>query len=408
MNNAALKLLPSGVFLKNSSKPIEGFKYDHPLDGHGYINAFTITPGSIKYKGFRQETVHYLNEKKANKMLYRGIGTNSGNRFLVNNFNNVSIFVDESGDTFTCGEGGIPYHVDVEQNKTLGPIEMFNLPGFLTANLPFFPISAHPQVYDGHTYNFGCFNRGLFLTEDNKMKHVEYFPGNYYSHDFKVTDTYFVLFLNKMKLDLFDAYFGNSTILESLHSQKGSCVLLIDRKTLKSKYIPVGDNVTSYNAMHIPIVQEENKNSLTIHACLSNDLNLQEAKTPYDFSGFNLHKIELNVSDNTSSIQKLLNVDAEMPVTGEKGKLYMIDKNTLYEVHTDVHTDVQYCRKLKFDSDIIIEEPCVVDNFIFVIGHHSSKNETYLFCINSSLRIIHKEVFNFRIPYGFHGTFKKS
>jgi carotenoid cleavage dioxygenase-like enzyme len=404
MNNV-LKLLPTGTFMKNSCKPIEGFHYDHPLDGHGYINSFTITPQSIKYKGFRQQTVHYLNEKKSNKMLYRGIGTNSGNRFFVNNFNNVSIFVDESGNTFSCGEGGIPYHIDIEQDKTIGPVEMFNLPRFLSTNMPFLPLSAHPQIHDGTTYNFGCFNHGLYLTEEQHMKHLELFPDSYYSHDFKVTETYFVFFLNKMKLNLFDAYFGKSTILESLQSQPGSCILLINRETLESNYIEIGDNQHSYNAMHIPIVEEHDTNSLTLYACLSTHLNLQDAKTAYDFNGFNLHKIDLNVSNNTSSIQKLLDADAEMPVASKNGDLYMIDKNTLYKFQT---RNLQYCGKLKFGTGIIIEEPCVVDDIVFVIGHNCEQNETYLFCINSSMQIIHREVFNFKIPYGFHGAFKKT
>ena len=404
MNNV-LKLLPTGTFMKNSCKPIKGFNYDHPLDGHGYINSFTITPQSIRYKGFRQQTVHYVNEKNANKMLYRGIGTNSGNRFFVNNFNNVSIFVDESGNTFSCGEGGVPYHIDIERDKTIGPVELFNLPRFLSTNMPFLPISAHPQMCDGHTYNFGCFNHGLYITEDQQMKHVEFFPNSYYSHDFKVTETYFVLFLNRIKLDFFGAYFGNNTLLESIDFQPGSCILLIDRNTLKSKYIPVGENTESYNAMHIPIVEEENENSLNIYACLSNGLNiLKDAKTAYDFTGFNLHNIKLDVSNNTSTIQKLLDVDAEMPVTGPNGDIYMIDKNTLYKFKTK---NLQYCSRLKFQDDVIIEEPCVVEDIIFVIGHHTQQNKTFLFCVNSSLQIIHIEQFDFKIPYGFHGTFKK-
>ena len=400
--NDILKSLPKGTFLKNSSKPIEGFQYDHPLDGHGYVNAFTITPRSIKYKGFRQHTSHYLKERKANRMLYRGIGTNAGNRFFVNNFNNVSIFIDDSGNTYTCGEGGVPYHVDVDKNKTIGPVEMFNLPLFLTTNLPFFPISAHPQMCEGHTYNFGCFNQGLFVTEDNEMKHVEFFQDScYYSHDFKLTDTYFVFFLNEMKLNLFDAYFGSNTILESLQSKPGSRILLIHRETLESQYI----DVSGYNAMHIPIVEEHDQNSLTIFACLSNTLNLQEAKTAYDFTGFNLHKIELNVRDNESSVQKLLDVDGEMPVAGEDGDLYMIDKNTLYKYHT---RDLQHCSKLKFDDGIVIEEPCVVDDIVLVIGHHVDEDATSLYFVNKSLHVIHEEVFDFKIPYGFHGAFKKS
>ena len=404
MNNV-LKILPTGTFMKNSCKPIQGFNYDHPLDGHGYINSFTITPQAIRYKGFRQQTVHYMNEKKANKMLYRGIGTNSGNRFFVNNFNNVSIFVDESGNTFSCGEGGIPYHIDIEKDKTIGPVELFNLPRFLSTNMPFLPMSAHPQMYYGHTYNFGCFNHGLYLIEDQQMKHTEFFPDSYYTHDFKVTESYFVFFLNRMKLNLFDAYFGNNTILESLQSQPGSCILLINRETLQSNYIEIGDKLNSYYAMHIPIVEEHDAHYLTLYACLSTCLNLQEAKTAHDFTGFNLHKIDLDVSNNQSSIQKLLDVDAEMPVTGKNGDLYMIDKNTLYKFQT---RNLQYCAKLKFGSDIIIEEPCVVDDIVFVIGHDCQKNNTYFFCVDMSMRIIHREVFNFKIPYGFHGAFKKT
>ena len=399
MNNV-LKLLPQGTFLKNSCRPIDGFKYDHPLDGHGYINSFKITPNSIQYKGFRQQTAHFVKENQAKRALYRGIGTNSGNRFFINNFNNVSVFVDQAGNTFSCGEGGVPYHIDVERNRTIGPVELFNLPSFISTNLPFLPLSAHPTSDGGNVFNFGCFVAGLYILKDNNIVHTEFFPDSYYAHDFKMTESYFVFFLNKVNFNAFGSYFGKGTILDSIDFIPGSSILLIDRESYDAIYIPVGESSEKLNAMHIPMVNEVTKNDIEIHASLSKNMDLKGARTAYDFTGFNLHKITLNLSEATSQVVRLMSADAEMPVVSE-GAVFLINENTLFKYDTANQT----CMKLHFDEGVVIEEPCVVDDVIIVIGHFDIV--TYLYFINkTSFNIMHTEIFPFKIPYGFHGVFK--
>lgn len=401
MNNV-LKFLPHGTFLKNSSKPIEGFKYDHPLDGHGYINAFRITPNSITYKGFRQRTTHYVKEFEANRALYRGLGTNTGNRFLVNNFNNVSVFVDEAGNTFSCGEGGVPYQIDVDEDKTIGPVPLFDLPSFVSTNMPFLPISAHPLNDDGHVYNFGCFNRGLYILEDNRVIHTEFFGGSFYAHDFKLTPRHFVFFLNSMRINLYDAYFGKRTILDSMEFLSGSTILVIDRRTFDSKQIRVGDDGERLYALHIPSVKEVSPEQFKVHACLSSEIDLQGARSAHDFIGFHFHEILVDVARGTSQVNKLMDVDAEMPVISGDC-IYLIDENTLYKYDTVKGT----CAKKMFGENVIIEEPCVVDDVVMVIGHHHAEPaETRLyFLYKNDLKTIHVQTFPFEIPYGFHGVF---
>ena len=60
-----MEYLPQGYILKNGVKPLHGFKYDHPLDGHGFINRIKVSPHGFEYKGIRQKTYHYKKEKKS-------------------------------------------------------------------------------------------------------------------------------------------------------------------------------------------------------------------------------------------------------------------------------------------------------------------------------------------------------
>lgn len=396
-----LKSLPKGTLLKNSAKPLKGFHYDHPLDGHGYINSFTFDGNSVKYKGYRQQTAHYKNEKKAGVQLYRGLATNSGNPLLINNFSNVSVFIDKHGDTYSCGEGGVPYHFDIDKEITHGPQKFMGLPDVITTNLPFLPLSAHPQNFDDHVYNFGCFNRGIYIMKDHRIDFSTFFERDYYAHDFKVTQNYFVVYLNAINMDLKGTYFGNLTILDSIDFTSGSQVLIIDKTTYETTFIPIGSRDESNHAMHIATVKEVEPGTLELHACISNHMNINDVNSPYDFEGFKLSRIHIDIDQRKSQSEVVLHADAEMPVVDKGGIVYLIDKHALYKYDTNKCI----CSALRFDSGVVIEEPCVVDGFVFVIGH--SKNKTQLYSVDAAtLKILHTQVFDFEIPYGFHGAWK--
>lgn len=411
----ALKLLPHGHILKNSSKPINGFKYDHPLDGHGFLNKITITDDGFHYRGIRQQTYHYKRERDANKQIFRGLGTNSSEPFgniFINNFNNVSVCKYENS-IFSLGEGGVPYEIDIDSGETIGPMAFKGIADFILERLPYFPMSAHPQFIEGDMYNMSCFNYGVSIMKNNSVVFLKLFPKDtFYAHDFKVTESFFVIYLNRINLSFADAYLRNKTILSSIEFIKGNRVLLIDRITLKHHWIKLDENVGG--AMHIAAAIEsksqfpiKSKSELKLYLCLSNEMSLSNVQEPYNFEGFYLNELNFDLSDMsniTYSKTKLLNLHAEMPVH-VNDNIFLINENELISYDFTLKT----CKIYRFEPGHILEEPCVVDQVIYQIAHINETRSTCIYCINkNNFNLIYKHTFPFNIPFGFHGLFVES
>jgi carotenoid cleavage dioxygenase-like enzyme len=396
-----MEYLPQGYILKNGVKPLHGFKYDHPLDGHGFINRIKVSPRGFEYKGIRQKTYHYKKEKDAQRILFRGLGTNADNNLFLNNFSNVALLKYEDDKVLSLGEGGIPYVIDVDTCETEGSMKIGNFPQCIIERLPYIPLSPHPTEHNGDIYNLSCFNYGFNIMINNAIVHTEMFPigTSFYFHDFKITENWFVIFLNSVDLDFYGAYFTDKTIFESINFNDGNTILLIDKFTFKAKYIklkPEHDMCT----LHIAHVFEHYREKIDIYASLSEKLQLASVKTPYDFHGCFLHKITVNLHTVTEdyTCHKLTEIDGEMPIV-VNNRIFLINKHTLF-YYDIVKNDV---RSMHID-DAILEEPCVCDEILYLIGHMT--NKTKIMCINVvTFELIYEHVFDFNIPYGYHGLF---
>ena len=292
-----MECLPHGYILKNGAKPLHGLRYDHPLDGHGFINRIKVTPKGFEYKGIRQKTYHYNTERTAQKILFRGLGTNAENNFFLNNFSNVSLLEYYNDDILSLGEGGVPYIIDVNSGETKGSMKIGQFPKCFTEKLPYLPISPHPTLINGQLYNLSCFNYGLNITRNGEIIHTEMFPfgKSYYFHDFKITENWFVIYLNSINLNLFDAYFTDKTIFESIQFNPGNSILLIDKNTFHSRYIEL-DGDYDMGALHVAHAFEHGKSKIDVYASMNKRLELGNVKTPYDFDGCKLHKITINLN----------------------------------------------------------------------------------------------------------------
>ncbi len=62
------------------------YKYGHWFDGDGMLNALTINEGRLHYRNRYVRTPKYIEETVAQKILYRGVGTQRPGGFLNNMF----------------------------------------------------------------------------------------------------------------------------------------------------------------------------------------------------------------------------------------------------------------------------------------------------------------------------------
>jgi all-trans-8'-apo-beta-carotenal 15,15'-oxygenase len=176
------------------------YKYGHWFDGDGLLNALTLKDGQAHYRNRYVRTPKYVNETAAQKILYRGVGTQRPGGFLNNMFRfpgnaaNTSV-VYHGGRLLTLWEGGAPWQVDPATLETIGPC---NFDGRLKRGMPF---SAHGKINPrtGYYYNFGMMGALNFykINPQGEMEQrVRHGVGNYaMCHDFAMTDRYAVFFL---------------------------------------------------------------------------------------------------------------------------------------------------------------------------------------------------------------------
>jgi all-trans-8'-apo-beta-carotenal 15,15'-oxygenase len=176
------------------------YKYGHWFDGDGMLNAITFKDGAVHYRNRYVRTPKYLEETAAQKILYRGVGTQRPGGFLQNMFRfpgnaaNTSV-VYHADKLLTLWEGGDPWELDPASLETRGA---WKYDGQLKSGMPF---SAHGKIHPrtGAYYNFGMMGAlNMYKVDaDGKMvKRVRHKVGNYaMCHDFAMTDKYAVFFL---------------------------------------------------------------------------------------------------------------------------------------------------------------------------------------------------------------------
>ncbi|KAG7341666.1 carotenoid oxygenase [Nitzschia inconspicua] len=196
----------------------------HPFDADGMITAVTFQDGKAWFRNRYIETKGYVEERKAGKVLYRGVfGTarNKGkwwsNIFDIGTQKNVAnthvLFQPntQKGDNprlFALWEGGLPHEVDPTTLETIGGET--NLDGTLderyaahykidpdTRTVCNFSINVNPP--DTHTIQ--VFEHDLDTMELIYKKDYSGFPGIGLSHDCAITKDYFVFLQTKTKFD---------------------------------------------------------------------------------------------------------------------------------------------------------------------------------------------------------------
>ena len=204
-----------GTFFRNGPgrQRIGNQQYGHWFDGDGMLCAFNFIDGRAHFRNRYVRTPKYVDETAAQKILYRGFGTQLPGGLAANfmkmpaNPANTSA-IYHGGMLLALNEGGHPWRLDPETLETIGE---FDYDGMLARSNVF---SAHGKVHarTGDYINFGAGVAGIGLTglkacinvyrinpdgrmTDKAQVPLDSFP---FCHDFALTDRYAVFFINSI------------------------------------------------------------------------------------------------------------------------------------------------------------------------------------------------------------------
>ena len=217
-----------GTFVRNGPgrQKIGGVPYGHWFDGDGMLSVFSIADGKARFKNSYVKTPKYIEETAAQKVLYRGFGTQIPGGWWKNAFKlppspaNTSV-IYHAGHLLALNEGGLPWEVDAANLETKGE---FTYDGGLFGRT----FSAHGKIHPGSgdfiNFGSGSIRRGLrppqpclnLFRIDQSGKVVasnqaviDRFP---FCHDFALSDHYGIFFIGSI-------VFGNmSRFLMGLNS----------------------------------------------------------------------------------------------------------------------------------------------------------------------------------------------
>ena len=293
-------------------------QYGHWFDGDGMISAVTIKDGRAHYKNRYVRTPKYVNETAAQKILYRGVGTQIPGGMLKNMFRtpgnaaNTSVIM-HGGKLLALWEGGKPWELDPATLETIGE---YTYEGGLASSQPF---SAHPRLdpRTGNLYNFGVFGvpkpKLHFYQIDPAGKLVantSQYVGDYsMCHDFAITEKHAVFILCPAFMRTpFKFLLGMRSIFESIEFDNTEKTKVIVLELATGKLVQEYE-FDCFFGFHLGNAREQG-DEITVDALCVNDMDVMggladvfiERGDDYDFlaNGAKLNRFSLNIANGES------------------------------------------------------------------------------------------------------------
>ncbi|MDA1075252.1 MAG: carotenoid oxygenase family protein [Proteobacteria bacterium] len=242
----------TGTFFRNGPgrQRIGGVPFGHWFDGDGMLCAFSFKDGRVHFKNRYVRTPKYVEETAAQKILYRGFGTQIPGGITRNLFkmpanpaNTNSIL--HGGKLLALNEGGHPWQLKPDTLETIGE---HDYDGQLAKGQVF---SAHGKVHpvSGDCFNFGAGISGMTLkglqaclnlyrinpegqmVQKSKIL-LDSFP---FCHDFALTQKHAIYFINSIVFGgMGSVILGRKSISDQIHFDNNvpMQVVVVDLDTL--------------------------------------------------------------------------------------------------------------------------------------------------------------------------------
>ncbi|PPD80967.1 hypothetical protein GOBAR_DD22101 [Gossypium barbadense] len=187
----------------------------HPLDGHGYLRAFSIdgVPKEVKFTAKYIKTEAQVEERDpvtgSWRFTHRGPfsvlkgGKKLGNVKVMKNVANTSV-LKWGGKLLCLWEGGDPYQIESETLDTVGSFNVINESPAIRREtgarnrLLAVTCNAEDMLLPRSNFTFYELDSNFNLLQKQEFN----IPDHLMIHDWAFTDTYYILFGNRIKLDI--------------------------------------------------------------------------------------------------------------------------------------------------------------------------------------------------------------
>ncbi|MFN6218734.1 MAG: carotenoid oxygenase family protein [Aphanizomenon sp.] len=438
----------AGTLFRNGAGllDINGERLHHPFDGDGMISRITFINGRAHFRNRFVQTPGYLAERKAGKILYRGVfGTQKSGGWLANIFDfklkniaNTNV-IYWGKKLLALWEAAEPYLLNPQTLETLGN-EYFN--GVLSKGEAF---SAHPRIDPNGTLVNFAIKPGLSTTitifELNKngeitSKKNHSVPGFCFIHDFVITENYCIFFQNPVNFNPIPFALGICGAAECIKIQKNqpTKIIIIPRKT-QTENVKVLETKAGFIFHHVNAFELENEiNEIIVDSICYESLTEVEPNSDYRKTDFEknsppqLWRFNLNLSNNKVQNQLIDPRPTEFPTIHPNymGKSYRYLYSAAAHQST-VNAPLQAIFKVDLESGTkqlwsaaprgFVGEPIFVpransqqedDGWIIFVVYNAENHRSEIVILdgqNLEKGRIAKLHLKHHIPYGLHGSF---
>ncbi|MFP6808219.1 MAG: carotenoid oxygenase family protein [Pseudomonadales bacterium] len=436
-----------GTFFRNGPgrQKIGSQPFGHWFDGDGMLCAFSFDNGKAHFKNRYVRTPKYVEETAAQKVLYRGFGTQIPGGFFsnflkrpANPANTSSVF--HGGHLLALNEGGKPWKLDPSNLETVGE---FNYDGQLDAGMVF---SAHGKIHPktGDYINFGagiagfglsglkaCINMYRINPEGKLFKKAQVplssFP---FCHDFAMTDRHAIFFVGSIVFsNMLPVIIGSKTISDQIRFDPSIPlkVIVVDLesfeivKTFESDPGAIIHFGNSFEEGDEIIVDGMFADNFEANNTLSDVFNPDKR-----FGGGTYLRYRLNMATGTMTTEKVTEVESEFPTFNNKMLGQRNEVNyTACSVDNGAHSFFNAIQRITFDGDAQLvtlppgyygSEPMFAaatdasgegDGYVLEVVYNAfeHKSELQIYQANDLNNQVCNLKLKHHVPHQFHGFF---